>query len=185
MMNMVSAIALFIGGLCWVASLWFPVFITDSGHQIIGYWVLLTGWMGVTLFNFAWLANLLIIIAALTMYRYPIRATIVAAIALLSATQAFFFGEIPGQLENSQIIDFGLGFWLWYSSILLVGSGVVLGADDEEPSGDIVSIEKPIELEKEEYSESPFAKKESDHTKSPFMSKETTVLAANDDAVKT
>lgn len=182
---MVSAVALFIGGLCWVASLWFPVFTTDSGHQIIGYWVLLTGWMGVTLFNFAWLANLLIVIAALAMYRYPIRSTVVAAIALLCATQAFFFSEIPGQLENSQVVDFGLGFWLWYSSILLIGSGVVLGADDEEPSGEVVTIIEPKEPEPDDMPapDSPFAKKETSDTASPFANKEST-NAANDDAVK-
>lgn len=170
-MNMVSAISLFVGGLCWVASLFFPALVLDTGQSVMGYWVLLTGWMGVTFFQFAWIANLLIVLAVVLMYRFPIRSTLAAALALLIATQAFWLTEIPGHMSNNQVISHGMGYWLWYFSILCIGLGVVLGADENEPAKDVVTIKEP--------------KPENDPLEQPLQEaiEEITPKAANDEVL--
>ena len=133
--NPLSAIILFLGGLCWVSSLWFPVFYTDT-NTLMGYWVLVSGWLGIITFQFSWFANLLIFLAVLWMYKYPIRATLVAAAAVLVATQSFWFMVMPGKEENINIIGQGLGFWLWYGSLIIMCVGVIFGSDTEAPSKD-------------------------------------------------
>ncbi|MEZ5450636.1 MAG: hypothetical protein R3E89_17255 [Thiolinea sp.] len=129
----VASSALFIGGLLWIAAFWLPVFITAQ-NSVPGYWVFATGWMGFTFFQFAWYANLLILLGVMLMYTYPLRATLIAGLAVLVATQAFWFDVIPGGGAQSQaIVQQGSGFWLWYASILLMGAGVVFGSDHVEP----------------------------------------------------
>ena len=102
----------------------------------MGYWVLVSGWLGVVTFQFSWFANPLILLSVLWMYRYPIRATLIAASAVLLATQAFWFSSIPGKYENMSIINMGVGFWLWYASLILICMGVVFGSDQAVPTQD-------------------------------------------------
>lgn len=131
-----SAIILFLGGLCWVSSLWFPALYTDTS-TLMGYWVLVAGWLGIVAFQFGWFANLLIFLSVLWMYKYPIRATLIAAAAVLVATQSFWFTVMPGKYENVNVIGQGTGFWLWYGSLILMCIGVIFGSDsahDKEPT---------------------------------------------------
>ncbi|MGB0845910.1 MAG: hypothetical protein ACPGSM_04255 [Thiolinea sp.] len=128
----VASPALFLGGLLWVAAFWFPVFETPE-RTIAGYWVFATGWMGFAMFQFAWYANLLMLMAVIMMYTAPLRATLLAAAGLLVATQAFWFDVLPGSASSTPITGQGLGFWFWYSSIFLLGLGVVFGSDDASP----------------------------------------------------
>ncbi|WP_162596683.1 hypothetical protein [Thiofilum flexile] len=137
-----SAVILFLGGLCWVSSLWFPAFYTDT-NTLMGYWVLISGWLGIITFQFGWFANLLIFLAVLWMYKYPIRATLVAAAAVLVATQAFWFVVMPGENENTNIIGQGLGFWLWYGSLIIICIGVIFGSDTEAPVKDMAEFKVP------------------------------------------
>lgn len=125
----IAAPALFLGGLLWVAAFWLPVFETQE-RIITGYWVFATGWMGLVVFQFAWYANLFMLMAVIMMYTAPVRATLLAAAGLLVATQAFWLDVLPGTTSSTEIIDQGLGFWFWYSSIFLLGLGVVFGSDD-------------------------------------------------------
>jgi hypothetical protein len=97
----------------------------------MGYWVLVSGWLGIIAFQFGWFANLLIFLAVLWMYKHPIRATLIAAAAVLVATQSFWFTVMPGKFENINIIGQGLGFWLWYGSLILMCVGVIFGSDNE------------------------------------------------------
>lgn len=125
----IASPALFLGGLLWVAAFWLPVFETP-GRTIVGYWVFITGWMGIVVFQFAWYANLLMLMAVIMMYTAPVRATLLAATGLLVATQAFWFNVLPGTTSSTEIVEQGLGFWFWYSSIFLLGLGVVFGSDE-------------------------------------------------------
>ena len=130
----IASPALFLGGLLWVAAFWLPVFET-SERTITGYWIFATGWMGVVVFQFAWYANLLMLMAVIMMYTAPVRATILAAAGLLVATQAFWFNVLPGTTSGVEIIEQGLGFWFWYGSIFLLGLGVVFGSDEFATDG--------------------------------------------------
>ncbi len=125
----IASPALFLGGLLWVAAFWLPVFETPE-RMIFGYWVFITGWMGVVVFQFAWYANLLMLMAVIMMYTAPVRATLLAAAGLLVATQAFWFNVLPGTVSSTEIVEQSLGFWFWYGSIFLLGLGVVFGSDE-------------------------------------------------------
>ncbi|QQZ29504.1 hypothetical protein HMY34_12370 [Thiothrix subterranea] len=124
-------LSLFLGGLLWVMSFTQVTFYTNHG-VVMGYWVAATGWLGFGLFQFAWYANLLELLGVLLMSRYPNRAMVVVVLGVLLAGQAFWFTEIPGQKANMQIVDLGMGFWMWYASIVLVTLGVIFGPTEEE-----------------------------------------------------
>lgn len=124
-------ISLFLGGLLWVISLSQVVFHTTEG-VVMGYWVLLTGWMGFALFQFAWYANLLELLGVLLMQRYPNRAMVLVVVGVFLAGQAFWFEEIPGQYANMRIVQLGAGFWLWYASMVLITLGVIFGSGEGE-----------------------------------------------------
>lgn len=127
----VASIALFLGGLLWIAAFWFPVFKTAE-REIAGYWVFVSGWMGFVVFQFAWYANLLVLIAVILMYTAPVRATVFAAVGLLVATQAFWFDVLPETTESVVITAKGLGFWFWYAGIFLMSVGVFFCLDSDE-----------------------------------------------------
>ncbi|CAA6817073.1 MAG: Unknown protein [uncultured Thiotrichaceae bacterium] len=127
----VASIALFLGGLLWIAAFWFPVFKTAE-REIAGYWVFVSGWMGFVVFQFAWYANLLLLIAVILMYTAPVRATVLAAVGLLVATQAFWFDVLPETTESVVITAKGLGFWFWYAGIFMMSVGVFFCLDSDE-----------------------------------------------------
>ena len=124
-----SDVCLFFGGLLWVSALGQVVFYTTHG-TVMGYWVCITGWMGFVLFQFAWYANLLQLLAVMLMYRYPNRAMLLAVLAVLLAGQSFWFDDIPGQEVNMHILRLGLGCWFWYVSMVMMTLGVIFGADE-------------------------------------------------------
>ncbi len=106
-----------LGLACFFASLFLTVFFT-TGEDIQGFWVLLIGWIGLVIFQFAWYANLLNLLALLLLKQRPYISLFLSGIALLIATQTFLFFEIPVGLQNSKIYikELGLGFYLWYLS---------------------------------------------------------------------
>lgn len=127
----IAALALFIGGLAWIAAFWFPSFYTSQG-PVEGYWVFATGWMGFTIFQFAWYANLLMLLGIVLMYSSPLWGSILSSLAVLVATQAFWFNSIPTGEVDIPILQLGQGFWCWYGSIALLGLGVFLGSEQTE-----------------------------------------------------
>lgn len=129
--TVLPGISLFLGGLLWVASLSQVVFYTAHA-PLMGYWVFMTGWMGFAVFQFAWFANLLVLLAVLVMNTRPQRAMFYAVLAVLLAGQAFWFEAVPGEVADTPIRDLGLGFWLWYVSMVLMSLGVIFGAGERE-----------------------------------------------------
>ncbi|WP_298609429.1 hypothetical protein [uncultured Thiothrix sp.] len=127
----IAALALFIGGLAWIAAFWFPSFYTSQG-PVEGYWVFATGWMGFAIFQFAWYANLLMLLGIILMYSSPLWGSSLAGFAVLVATQAFWFNSIPTGEVDLPILQLGQGFWCWYGSIVLLGLGVFLGSEQTE-----------------------------------------------------
>lgn len=127
----ISALALFIGGLAWIAAFWFPSFYTSQG-PVEGYWVFATGWMGFAIFQFAWYANLLMLLGIILMYSSPLWGSALAGLAMLVATQAFWFNSIPTGEVDVPILQLGQGFWCWYGSMILLGLGVFFGSEQTE-----------------------------------------------------
>ncbi|MEZ5451320.1 MAG: hypothetical protein R3E93_00680 [Thiothrix sp.] len=134
-------ISLFMGGVLWVVALTQVVFYTNEG-AVMGYWVLATGWLGFTLFQFAWYANLLEFLGVLLMQRYPNRAMALVVAGVFLAGQAFWFNEIPDEHANMQIVQLGAGFWLWYASMVLITLGVIFGSGEGELAPPPDSVDK-------------------------------------------
>ena len=108
-------------------SLFEPVFITED-KIIKGYWVLAMGWMGFVIFQFAWYANLLSLLAILLMTKRTITAFILSLLALLLSMESFIFNEIPSidSDKNIAIIDTDIGLYLWIGAHCAVLYAVIL-----------------------------------------------------------
>ena len=102
------------------SSLLLTVFFT-TGDNIQGFWVLLIGWMGILIFQFSWLANPLNLLALLLLKKHPYISALLTTVALLLATQTFYFFEIPIGLKDKKIFikELGLGFYLWYAAQII------------------------------------------------------------------
>ena len=99
----------------FVASL-FMVSLFTSGENIHGYWALLIGWLGLIIFQFAWFANPLNLLALLYLHEHPNVSLLLSVLAFILATQTFYFSEIPISInaEKIYIKELGLGFYIWY-----------------------------------------------------------------------
>ncbi|HFC91305.1 MAG TPA: hypothetical protein ENJ51_00685 [Leucothrix mucor] len=108
-------------------SLFEPVFITED-KPVKGYWIFAMGWMGFAIFQFAWYANLLSLLAVLLMFKHPVRAFLLSLFSLLLAAESFLFDEIPlGSGKASiAIIDNNIGLYLWIGAHCAVLYAAVL-----------------------------------------------------------
>ena len=106
---------IFMGLACFTISMFMPVFFT-SAENIYGYWVLLTGWLGMVFIQFAWYANPLNLLALLIASENPRIAIILSILALILASGTVLFYEIPVGLNYEKVFikEFGLGFYIWY-----------------------------------------------------------------------
>lgn len=115
---------LFLSGLFFIISLFLSTFFTSDG-TVIGGWVFLLGWIGIVIFQFAWYANPLNLLSFLIFESQPRLSLLLSLLALVIATEAFLFYEIPTGLfsgvnqEKLFINEFGLGFYCWYLSQIL------------------------------------------------------------------
>ncbi len=122
--ELLSKIFLFLSLLSFVTSLFLLTFFTSDG-DIIGGWVFVLGWMGIVVFQFAWYANPLNILALLIFESRPRISVLLSLLALVIASEAFTFKEIPTGLftgihpEKMFIKELGLGFYSWYLSQIL------------------------------------------------------------------
>ena len=115
---------LFLSLLSFVISLFLSTFFTSDGN-VIGGWVFILGWMGILVFQFAWYANPLNVLALLIFESQPRLAVLLSLLALVIASEAFSFQEIPTGLftgihsDKMFIKELGLGFYSWYLSQIL------------------------------------------------------------------
>jgi len=81
-------------------------------------WVLITGWLGFVIFQFAWFANPLSLLAVLIMNKRPVVALLLCVLAVVLASTGFVFHEIPAAkgAEKIFIKEYGLGFYFWYAA---------------------------------------------------------------------
>lgn len=152
-----SLAAYFLAAVLFLLSLFIPAFITQS-QDIYGYWVLALGWLGFITFQFAWYALPLAIIAIRLSGKKPQFSLLLSVFAILVASEAFLFKKVPFA-NSDEVIDIGLGFYLWYTSFILVaagnlfrlvawGSHVEEASEDEHASEIIVPKSKPITVRK-------------------------------------
>lgn len=116
-----SNILLYAGIAIFTVSLFFNVFFTNT-NEVSGIWVLLTGWLGFIVFQFAWYANPLSLLAILLMRRRPLVALLLSILAVVLASEMFIFNEIPAASGDEKIYikEFGLGAYTWFLSHCLV-----------------------------------------------------------------
>lgn len=105
----------------WLGSLATPAaYLARAGTPIGGIDVLFMGWMGLLLFQPAWLANpmLLIVLPAFVFLKEPGWLVRGGGIALAMFTvAAFFWNTWPVGTNYSAEIHFGLGFYLWIAAV--------------------------------------------------------------------
>ncbi|WP_299870852.1 hypothetical protein [uncultured Cocleimonas sp.] len=122
--EILSKVLLFLSALSFVISLFLPTFFTPDG-DVIGIWVFILGWMGIVVFQFAWYANPINILALLIFESRPRVSVLLSLLALVIASETFSFQEIPTGLfsgihaEKMYIKELGLGFYCWYLSQIL------------------------------------------------------------------
>jgi len=127
-----SLILLYSGIAFFIISLFFNAFFTNS-DDIRGIWVLLTGWLGFIIFQFAWYANPLSLLAILLMKQRPVIALLLSVLAAIIASETFIFNEIPAASGDEKIYikEFGLGVYGWYASHWLVLYSMVFNLIDK------------------------------------------------------
>ncbi len=129
----------------FIASLFFPVFITQA-HDIYGYWVLVMGWLGFITFQFAWYATPFALLAIHVSRKSPQLGLFLSIVAIIMASEAFLFTEVPFG-KGDKVLDYDLGFYLWYSCFYLVSFSILLRL---VAWGSIEDDAQPIEVHREE-----------------------------------
>ncbi|RTZ63287.1 MAG: hypothetical protein DSZ29_07245 [Aquificaceae bacterium] len=129
-LSILKTIAMLLVALAFILfflSLFETVFITKE-TVIKGYWILATGWLGFVIFQFAWYANLLSLLAILLMAKRAGLAFILSLSALLLSSESFLFDEIPSadSDKNIAVIDTDIGLYLWIGAHCAVLYAVIL-----------------------------------------------------------
>ena len=116
-----TILLLLIAAVLFLLSMADTVFVT-SEQPIQGYWVLLTGWMGFVIFQFAWYANPLTLLALLLFRRKTLWALVASTLAVVCLSQAFMFEEIPVDTSGKslEILARGAGFYYWVGTVACV-----------------------------------------------------------------
>ncbi len=122
--NFLTYLIFFTAASSFISSLFFPAFLAQV-QDIDGYWVLFLGWLGFLFFQFAWYAAPLMLLAVYTSTQSPRFAFLLAILAIVIASEAFLFDEIPLREAQQKILGYGLGFYLWYGSFYIAALGVL------------------------------------------------------------
>lgn len=108
---------IFFGFACFTSSLFIPVFFTSS-ENIVGYWVFITGWMGIVFAQTAWYANPMQLLSMLIASEKPKTAVLLSLLSLVLSTGALLIYEIPLGINNDKLFikEYGFGMYLWILS---------------------------------------------------------------------
>ena len=123
----------------WISLALYVICLTQDGYYIDGadpeawspaYGLLFIGWIGIFAGMFAWLANPLLFASWFLLATSRHRAAFFVSLgALLFAMSFLLHSEVISSAAPtySRIIGYGMGYWLWIASalILVVGAGVL------------------------------------------------------------
>lgn len=120
--------------LCYAAACVSPCL--EMFKQGVDVWygarILVIGWLGLLVGQFAWLANPLWAVGLLFLtLRRPTIALIASALALLLALQTFMLFGMPlpgdeGGVTKLELLRLRYGFYLWLASLLALFAGTVM-----------------------------------------------------------
>jgi len=110
------------------------VFLKTGGgtEQWPGFQVLVVGWLGILVEQFAWCANLVMALSLIfLLFRRWLAAAILALVALAIAadTLLLFSHEVPadeGNVNKLQLVHLGPGFYFWVASMVVVVVGAII-----------------------------------------------------------
>jgi hypothetical protein len=103
-----------------------------SDETWAGYMVLLLGWLGPFIGQFAWYANPVLFVGMITfLVRQWVATIVLIALSLLMAANTFllFFQGVPADEAGVNMLtlqNLHIGFYLWIASILTIGIGAIL-----------------------------------------------------------
>lgn len=101
-------------------------FTKTGGHpnqRMLGAELLLVGWLGVFVLQFAWLANIIWLVSILgVIFRFPLLAALPALLAIGASLQTLMlFGmDIPGDeggVTKMRLIALGPGAYIWWAAL--------------------------------------------------------------------
>ena len=108
------------------------LYLSDSEKwRWFGFEVLAMGWLGAFFGQFAWFANLLLLLAiAMLLFRRWTATLVCSLLAALLAlnTLLILSQEIPldeGGIRHTEVTGLGVGFYIWLLSLLSIGAGAV------------------------------------------------------------
>ena len=118
--------------LLWLASLFLPTLRTNGADWDPGWWLLASGWLGLLIGQLAWLANPLLVLAAVLLLKGSGRTAlgIVGGVLLLLWLQMALTGSL---VDNEGGIAHPIerrytGYWLWMAAVGLAGVTSVVAA---------------------------------------------------------
>jgi hypothetical protein len=121
----------------WLACLFLPpLTIEDRDSSNLGLGYFLTGWMGPLAAHFEWYANPLMLVAAIALWRRHAKTALVLALlacllVLMLPLRGSIYADEGGHVQR--ILDFRLGYWLWFLAGAVLALGAMLGLRPATP----------------------------------------------------
>jgi hypothetical protein len=114
----------------WLASLVFPAVTTGPrpGDVAFGLHILGTGWIGILIYQFGWLANVVFLLILVQLYGrhgHNIFDVSLALAMVIPVTQALMWRKI--QSGGPAIQSFGPGYYFWLAAMIGAAVTIVWG----------------------------------------------------------
>lgn len=108
----------------YIYSLFLPGLLFAYHEPTLGYALLLEGWLGVSMLEFGWFANLAFFSAVRAYNTNITRCKWAAIIAILIGLTSYHAKEVIFTFaSNTTITSLGAGFYVWMLSFLILLSG--------------------------------------------------------------
>jgi hypothetical protein len=110
-----------------------------------GFRIVVIGWLGAFIGQFAWFANLFLLVSIfLLLFRWWISTFVSSVLALLMALQTFllFSQKVPANEAATRYIELQslkIGFYFWLASLLCIGIGALILRNRERPLNDSIA----------------------------------------------
>lgn len=122
--NIKSWIVFFVSFGVWCWSLFLPGFTDIHGKVYLGWGILISGWLGAIVLNFAWYANVAWVFCLVNILRRNFKKALygsVIAVALGFVSVGVYFG-LPIAPESSENYAYlGVGWVIWMLALVMPG----------------------------------------------------------------